>query len=53
VPSWKIEMDVQLTTDLWGSLDRELIATDGIPTPALALSGAMSRSMGCQTLMLT
>jgi hypothetical protein len=52
VPSWKIEMDVQLTTDLWGTLDSELIATGGIPTPALALSGATS-PMGCPTSMLT
>ena len=44
VPSWKIEAGVQLTTDLWGTLDRDLIATGGIPTPALALAGAAPRA---------
>lgn len=40
LPSWRQEMEVQLTTDLWGTLERELIATGGTPTPALALAGA-------------
>jgi len=38
VASWKNDTEVQMTTDLWGTLERELIATDGIPTPALALA---------------
>jgi len=38
VASWKNDTEVQLTTDLWGTLERELIATAGIPTPALALA---------------
>jgi hypothetical protein len=52
VPGWKVEIDVELTTDLWGTLDRELIATDGTPTPALALAGATPRAMGHPTSIL-
>jgi len=53
VPSWRVEMDVQLTTDLWGTLDHELIATGGIPTPALALAGAVPRAAGHPISVLT
>lgn len=35
---WRSDIEVQMTTDLWGTLERELLATDGTPTPALALA---------------
>lgn len=53
LPSWKVEIEVQLTTDLWGTLDSELTATGGIPTPALALAGAAPHVPGHPTLFLT
>jgi hypothetical protein len=53
VPSWKIEMEVQLTTDLYGTFERELIATGGIPTPALALACAAPRAAGHPVSILT
>jgi hypothetical protein len=43
LPSWRNEIEVQLVTDLWGTSERELIATGGIPTPALALANAGPR----------
>jgi hypothetical protein len=45
-------MEVQLTTDLWGTLDHELIATGGIPTPALALANSAPRVTGHPTSIL-
>lgn len=36
VASWKGEVEVRMVTDLWGTLERELIATGGTPMPALA-----------------
>jgi len=44
LPSWQNEMEVKLTTDLWGTRERELIATGGTPTPALALASARPRA---------
>lgn len=38
VASWKGEIEVKMVTDLWGTLERELIATGGTPMPALALA---------------
>jgi hypothetical protein len=37
-PSFEHEEDVQITTDPYGALERELTATGGMPTPALALA---------------
>jgi hypothetical protein len=44
-PSFEHDEMVQLTTDPWGTLERELIATGGLPMPALALapSGELQR----------
>ena len=41
--SWRIEIPVQLTTDLWGMLESELVATGGVPTPALAMANTAQR----------
>lgn len=38
VASWKGEVEVKMVTDLWGTLESELIATGGTPMPALALA---------------
>ena len=43
VSSWRTEIPITLTTDLWGTLDSELIATGGIPTPALAMASNAQR----------
>jgi hypothetical protein len=37
VPKFLHEETIQLTTDQWGSIERELRAMGGIPTPALGL----------------
>ncbi|KAF8894413.1 hypothetical protein BD779DRAFT_1435077 [Infundibulicybe gibba] len=39
IPSFRHDQPLQLTTDYWGSLERELSATGGMPTPALGLTG--------------
>ena len=43
VSSWQTEIPVQLTTDLWGTLESELIATEGVPTPAIAMASNAQR----------
>ena len=43
VSSWRTEIPVQLTTDLWGTLESELIATGGVPTPAIAMASNAQR----------
>lgn len=42
--SWRTDIPVQLTTDLWGTLESELIATGGVPTPALAMASSAQRA---------
>jgi len=37
VPSFKYEIPVEIVTDHWGTLERELHAMGGEPTPALGL----------------
>ncbi|KAJ8456431.1 hypothetical protein ONZ45_g18723 [Pleurotus djamor] len=38
LPSFKYDVPLELTTDSWGTLERELTATGGTPTPALGLA---------------
>ncbi|KAG7092055.1 hypothetical protein E1B28_008436 [Marasmius oreades] len=42
LPSFSHEEVVELTTDNWGSLHRELTSMGGLPTPALGLAKAQS-----------
>lgn len=42
IPDFKHEEIVDLTTDHWGALDRELNSTGGVPTPALGMVSRMS-----------
>jgi len=37
-PSFEHDELLQITTDPFGALERELMATGGLPTPALALA---------------
>lgn len=38
VPSYFHEEKIEMTTDPWGTRERELIATGGVPAPALGLA---------------
>jgi hypothetical protein len=52
VPEFLHEETIQLTTDQWGSIDRELRAMGGVPTPALGLvSPAIHGSWSSSDLM--
>ncbi|KAF4578585.1 hypothetical protein EYR36_000392 [Pleurotus pulmonarius] len=41
LPSFKHDEKLQITTDSWGTLERELASTGGTPTPALGLASCL------------
>lgn len=41
LPSFRHEEPLRITTDFWGTLDRELASTGGTPTPALGLASEL------------
>ncbi|KAF8078141.1 hypothetical protein FPV67DRAFT_1775426 [Lyophyllum atratum] len=43
IPSFRNEEVLQITTDYWGTLDRELSSVGGTPTPALGLARSLRR----------
>lgn len=38
VPMFKVDAPIEITTDQYGTLQHELLAMDGVPTPALGLT---------------
>lgn len=43
VPSFRHEEMLEVTTDYWGTVGRELNSTGGTPTPALGLARQLRR----------
>ncbi|KAF5386881.1 hypothetical protein D9615_001685 [Tricholomella constricta] len=43
IPSFRHEEVLQIMTDYWGTLGRELISVGGLPTPALGLAKSLRR----------
>ncbi|KAG6833471.1 hypothetical protein H0H87_006043 [Tephrocybe sp. NHM501043] len=45
IPSFQHEENVKITTDHWGTLERELASVGGIPMPALGLAKNLRHDM--------
>jgi len=43
LPMFTVDAPVVLTTDLYGSLQHELLTMDGVPTPALGLTSVFPK----------
>lgn len=41
LPAFRLEKEVEITTDCWEAMNRELQSTGGVPTPALGLAQSL------------
>ncbi|KAF5357553.1 hypothetical protein D9757_012361 [Collybiopsis confluens] len=48
LPSFVLEKEVEITTDCWETVDRELSSMGGLPTPALGLARCVVEKEGLQ-----